>query len=271
MKPKRIPVPKTAPPTSGEVCRLTYSNCRPDEDPQLYKDRDSVAFSEVASAFFELGYEYRTTVYLYPNDERRLTEFPEFQPSDLLVMTTRPPLKDQGSMASPHRKIIHAANTKLEAVLFEEFFKYFKWCTRQHVELTEHGAGCLRPAERQKWQHVKLYEYYIQNKTYCVAEVQKHFIGPEEKSPDPTHHSSIAFFLRTNRVPGINCDFVASFGMDAYSTLIWNRLIRIRFAEWLVSPRFVVAELIYKNPLPPRPLTPEFNDHGEFVEVRLLT
>jgi hypothetical protein len=32
-----------------------------------------------------------------------------------------------------------------------------------------------------------------------------------------------------------------------------------------------MAELIFKKPLPPRPISPEFNDTGDYVEVRLLT
>ena len=59
--------------------------------------------------------------------------------------------------------------------------------------------------------------------------------------------------------------------MDAYSTLIWNRMVRARFSSWLASPRFVMAELVYKKHLPAHPITPEFNDDGEYVDVNILT
>jgi hypothetical protein len=262
---------KASPSNPGHVHRLTYANVGPDDEAALFKDRDALAYCEILAALNDIGFKYGTTVYLYPDDDKKLTEFPAFQPSDILVMTTRPPLMDKGHEASPLRKIIPPSNSELEAVLFDELFKYFKWCTRRHVELTDHGAGCLRAEERQKWQKVKLYEYFIAESTFSAAEVQKHYVGPAEVPPEPTHHSSIAFFLRANRLPGINCDFVASFGMNAYSTLIWNRMIRTRFTEWLASPRFMVAELIYKSPLPPRPLTPEFNDNGDYVDIHLLT
>ncbi len=77
--------------------------------------------------------------------------------------------------------------------------------------------------------------------------------------------------MRINQVPGVNSDCIASFGIDAYSTLIWNRLVRQRFAHLLTSPCFVMAELVFNKPIPLRPLTPEFVDDGDIVDVRLLT
>jgi hypothetical protein len=274
MKAKHSSVKAATLPPPGDVYRLTYSNAGPDDAPQLFKDRDALAFCELAAALAGIGYRYGTTIFLYPGDERKLAEFPKFRPSDVLVMTTRPPIHDEGGLIPPRRKVIRAANpeeSELQAILFGELLKYFAYSTRKHMELAAHSLQCLRPAERQKWQHVELYKYYIPTKTHSAAEVLRHFVGPEAFPPDPTRHSSIAFFLRLNQVRGINCDFVASFGMDAYSTLIWNRMIRMRHADWLASPRFVAAELIYKTPIPPRPLTPEFNDNGDYVDIHLLT
>src|SRR5258708_3227122 len=94
----------------------------------------------------------------------------------------------------------------------------------------------------------------------CGAKIMRHYFGPEPVKPKANRCSSIAFFLRTNHVPKLNCAFIASFGMDGYRTLIWNRIIRNKFPNWLSSPRFVMAELIFKdpvNPIPLKPLTPE--------------
>lgn len=262
---KPAPTSPTSPPPAarGRVFRLTYSNVRPEDHPELFKCRDGVAGFELAAALFEAGYRYGTTVYLYPDDDRKLTDFPAFQPSDILVLTTRPPLHDQAALI-PSRKVIHAAKTELEAVLFAALGEYFEFCTRKHMVLTKRGADCLRVEQPQKWAHVELYEY-------CGAEILKHHVGPEVLKRLENRRSSIAFFFRANRLPRINCDFVASFGMDGFGTLIWNRIIRTRFPEWLTSPRFVMAELIYKQPFPDKPITPEFVDSGQYVEVRLLT
>jgi hypothetical protein len=251
-------------PARGRVYRLTYSNSRLDDDPKLFQCRDAMAYSELNAALVTLGYEYATAVHLYPEDERRLNEFPAFKPADMIVLTTRPPLHDQVGIIPQHRKVIRAAKTELETVLFGVLAQHLEFCSRKHVELTKHAVGCLRVEQPAKWGHVEFYEY-------SGAEIQKFFIGPEPLKPPVDRHSSVAFFLRANQIPTIGCDFVASFGMDGYGTLIWNRIIRQRYPEWLASPRFVMAELIYKKPLPPKPISPEFVDDGEHVEVRLLT
>ena len=264
MKPNKTPGSEPKPNARPRYWRLTYSNARPDDEPKLFKDRDAMAFCELTALMPQMGYDYATTVHLYPDDERTLKEFPRFGPSDLLVLTTRPPLHDKVGIIPPHRKVIHGAKTELEAMLFKVMSQYLEYCTRKHVELSQFGASCLKVTEPEKWKHVELYEY-------SGAEILKHFVGPEPVRPDEKHRSSIAFFLRANQISGINCDFIASFGMDGNGTLMWNRLIRTRYPEWLVSPHFVMAELIYKKPLPPRPLTPEFVDDGDCFEVRLLT
>lgn len=262
------PVPPTTkvPPPSLRNCyyRLTYSNSRADEDPQLFKGRDGIAFLELAAGLPALGYDFGTTIYLYPDDERKLTAFPAFRPSDLLVLPTRPPLHDKVGVFPRRRKVIHETKTELEAALFGVLAKYFEFCSRKHVILSKYGASRIRVKDPQKWAHIEVYEY-------CGAEIYRHYIGPEPVRPDAPHKSTIAFFLRANDVPGLSCDFIASFGMDGYGTLIWNRIIRQQHPEWLAQPGFVMAELIFKKRIPEAPLTPGFVDDGACVEVRLLT
>jgi hypothetical protein len=127
--------------------RLTYSNTRPAEDPKLFQARDGVACTELTAPLPALGYTFGTTIHFYPDDKRRLTDFPAF------------------------------------------------------------GLG----------------------------------------------------------------DLLASFGMDGYSTLIWNRLVRLRYPDLLTKPGFVMAEIIFKQPIPARPLTPEFATDPAYIDVHLLT
>ena len=248
----------------GRYFRLTYSNVPPDDDPKLFKGRDGIAFCELTAVLPAMGYEFGTTIHLYPDDERPLAAFPAFRPSDLLVLPTRPPLHDKVGIIPPRRKIIYAAKTELEAALFKVLARYFEFCTRKRVKLSKHGASRLRVSDAQNWEHVEVYEY-------CGAEIQKYYVGPEPVRPGVKLKSTIAFFLRVDRVPGLNCGFAASFGMDGYGTLIWNRFVRRAHPEWLAQPGFVMAELIFRKPIPDKPLTPEFADDGAHVEVRLLT
>ncbi|MBE7501331.1 MAG: hypothetical protein HS113_13700 [Verrucomicrobiales bacterium] len=262
MKPKTGRTPGGELPR-GRVFRLTYSNARPDDDPKLFRCRDAMAFCELAAALPRERYDYGTTIHFYPDDDRGLVDFPPFEPADVLVLTTRPPLHDKNSLIPP-RRVIHATKTELEAVLFEELGKYFAFCSRKFVDLTPHAVACLKVAEPQKWASLELFEY-------GGANIQRHHVGHAGLRPQANHDSTIVFFLRANHLPKIQCDFVASFGMDGYATLIWNRLIRHRFPEWLDGPRFVMAELVYRKPIPVKPLTPAFADDPDAVEVRVLT
>jgi len=261
---KASPTQNTPAPTPRRAFRLTYSNTPPDDEPKLFQCRDSMAFCELHAALARLGYDFATSIYLYPDDERDLVAFPAFQPTDILVLTTRPPLNPKDAVVTPGRKVIRAANSAFEELLFQPLTQYFEHCTRKYVQLTKHGIDCLRIEQPKKWGCIEFYEY-------GDARIRLHHVGPETIKPEPGRHSTIAFFVRVNGLPGINCDSIVSFGMNGYGTLIWNRIIRTRYAAWVASPRFVMAELIFKKPMPEKPLTPVFADDDSFVEVRLLT
>lgn len=263
MKPKKTKQVADCPEPAGRVFRLTYANVRPDDDPKLFQCRDAMAFCELNAAFARLGHDYATSIYFYPDDDRGLDVLPKFQPTDTLVLTTRPPLHDRRGVIRPRKKIF-SANTDLEDVLFDTLGVYIEYCTRKHVQLTKHGTSLLTVKDPDQWTHIEVYEY-------CGAWIQRHFHGPEAIKPPTNRHSTIAFFLRADGLPKIDCNFVASFGMDGYGTLIWNRYIRRHHPDWLTSPRFVMAELVYRKDIPEKPITPEFADDPSFVEVRLLT
>ena len=90
--PKSSAVGVQCPRPVGRTFRLTYSNGRPDDDAKLFRCRDAMAFCELNAELSRVGYDYATTIYLYPDDDRPLSDFPALQASDLLVLTTRPPL-----------------------------------------------------------------------------------------------------------------------------------------------------------------------------------
>jgi hypothetical protein len=89
--------------------------------------------------------------------------------------------------------------------------------------------------------------------------------------------STVAFIVRVNSLGGVDkthgvpCGLLACFGMDGYSTLIWNHIVRQNPARWITKPGFVMVELIFKRPVPRRPLTPEFASDPTNIEVRQLT
>ena len=52
---------------------------------------------------------------------------------------------------------------------------------------------------------------------------------------------------------------LASFGMGGRETLIWKRIIRTRFPEWVSRNAFIVAEMNL-NTIPANPMTLESVD-----------
>jgi hypothetical protein len=77
---------------------------------------------------------------------------------------------------------------------------------------------------------------------------------------------AIGFFLRTPSIPVYGCGLLACFGMGGWETLIWNRIVRTRYAEWVNTPLFVVGQFDMKG-LPARPHTLDFVDK---IKVELL-
>ncbi len=52
---------------------------------------------------------------------------------------------------------------------------------------------------------------------------------------------------------------LACFGMGGWETLIWNRIVRTRYSDWVSRPRFVVGQFDLKG-LPDNPPTLAFAD-----------
>ena len=79
------------------------------------------------------------------------------------------------------------------------------------------------------------------------------------KSVSKDANISLGFFLRTNAIPEYGCGLLASFGMGGRETLIWNRIVRTRFPEWVSRNAFIVAEMNLTT-IPANPMTLEFVD-----------
>ena len=260
-----------------QMFRVTYANADKDETPKIYRCRDGMACDEISAALARQGYVYGTAIYFYPHDRRRSAEYPSIPPADLLVLPTRPPLDDPEGRGDPKRigprKIIQRNDTDLEKSIFKAVRKFIKFGTRKRIQLTTRAKQLLRPEIRHKMGYLEFYENRGTGHEYFGAQIQWHFVGPghEPLKPDDTRPSTVVFLIRSNQIPGAGCDLLVSFGMDGYSTLIWNRILRMRHPEWLGNEGFLMAELVFKKPVPEKAITPEFADDPEMVEVRLLT
>ena len=79
------------------------------------------------------------------------------------------------------------------------------------------------------------------------------------KRPRRDSEIAIGFFLRTPSIPVYGCGLLACFGMGGWETLIWNRIVRTRYPEWVSRPLFVVGQFDLKG-LPENPPTLDFAD-----------
>lgn len=93
-----------------------------------------------------------------------------------------------------------------------------------------------------------------------LAHIQKHLALPKKEQRGT--NSTVVFLFRADSLPSVDgtprlpCALLASFGMDGYSTLIWNTIVRLKYPHLITQPGFVMDKLIFKQPIPDSPLTP---------------
>jgi len=260
-------------PLSRRHFHLTYSSAAPDDIHKLFKVRDGAAFNELAATLAGLGYQYGTTIHFYPNDKRPLKDLPALRATDLLVLTTRPPLTDREAVHKP-RRIILSSENDLEKLIFKQLFHHISYCTRRHIHLAPAARDRLA-AEPQKWESLEFYENSGATHPLGVSIIKKHLGLPKKQQAGA--NSTVAFLFRADSLPGIEktpglpCGLLASFGMDGYSTLIWNTIVRHKYPHFVAKAGFVMAELVFKKDFPENPLTPEFALDPDFVKVNILT
>lgn len=260
-----------------QLHRITYANVEKDEAARLYRCRDGMAFCELFAALAPEGFQYGTTWYFYPGDQSSSGEFPPCQAGDAIVLPTRPPLDDPSDRKDPERwgprKIILRAGSAHEQAIFKAVRRFIKYGTRKRVQLTARAKALLRPEHRARMAFVEFYENRGNGHEYSGAQIQRHFVGRghEPVKPGSSRPSTIGFLIRVGPLPGLAGELIVSFGMDGYSTLIWNRILRTRHPEWLQNRGFLMAELVFRQPVPDSPVTVEFADDPARIEVRLLT
>jgi hypothetical protein len=231
--------------------RFAYaSRLRKGEEPLPFKIRDGAAFSEVSAPLPKLGYEYGELIFNPPfrrGKDRPLGKehFRFIKREDLIVLTTRPPMDDK---RQGDKKQMPQSRTHLEKMIFKACRKYFRVCARSHVELTRAVGVRCKKADFGFHQHRSA-------RLKCYSR-----LGELRFTDVPRNtHTMIAFLLRTKSIPEYGCDLLVSFGMGGWETLIWNRIVRTQYPQWLTRPVFVVAELDMRK-IPARTRTLDFVD-----------
>jgi hypothetical protein len=236
---------------------FSYSLHQSRSEPLLHALRDGDAFAELEAVLLKDDYDYHGLILNFPSPDLKI-EHPSFLPSDLVVLTTRPPSLDE--MGKKH---MTPSGEELERPILNVVDQYFKQHSRSHVKLSSEMAARLEKPDRGEIEFRQHHgAHYLR---YRMPYVRKRDQSRWQK-PDKTTTITAAFVLFTNLWNGGPL-FLNAFGMDGPTTLIWCYLLRTRFSELLKPHRFVMAELT-TDPFPRRPQSLAFADDWK-VEILL--
>jgi hypothetical protein len=244
--------------------RAAYSNPNGDQKrPRLHQIRDGAAFCELSASLVKAGFEYATVVHFYPGHRVGPSAFNFIRSGDLVVLTTRPPIDDYLGDARNHhadrdRRLIQRSGHQLEEAIFSSLKpSCFSWVSRYCVELSPEMAGGL-PEERRNMANLEFHKYgngRIQQSSF-LGGPHAHY----RRVPKPRQHA-VGYFAHLPKIKGFPCGLILSFSMGGYENLLWNRIVRLKFKEWLTKPVFAVVELELPEE-PSQPLTPELADRA---------
>jgi hypothetical protein len=172
-------------------------------------------------------------------------------PSDLLVLTTRPPLDDK--QYKDKKKVIPSRSWFETKMVFPAMRDIFRWCSRLEVDLTEKAAGALR----EKFKNRAFLAFHIDAAASYASSTAHEKC---EKQEPWDRMTTAAYLVHTRQLWPRGPELLAAFGMGGTVGLVWAYLLRKRFPHLLQGSRFVMAEIVRNGPLPPRPLTLEFAD-----------
>jgi hypothetical protein len=224
--------------------------------PHLHELRDGDAFAELAVKLVANGYQYGGLLLNYQGVDLSL-ETTGVRASDVIVLTTRPPLDDD---PETHRLFIEKTGTDLERVILATISRYFEKCSRARIVLKEELSSQLKQANRGDI-------IFTQYGPACYSELRSRSLKGK-RHPNPAYkgpNKTAAFFVRTRigeRGPGL----IAAFSIDGPQTLVWCHLLRTRFSHLLTSDRFVMAEMSASD-FPAKPIDLSF---ARNLEVELL-
>jgi len=228
------------------------------EDRSLWPHqvRDGDAFAELSPVLLARGWNYGGIVFNYPADTEgdRSKDFSAtIGDSDLLVLTTRPPLSDRPLR---EKKVVTPSGTWLEERIFDALRSYFSHCSRAEVALQSRLASQL-PRD---YSNRAILNFYISTEAAYKMAISYKEAGPYAHWNENTTASYLTY---TDALWKGGPRLLAVFCMSGTMGLIWAYLVRTRFPELLDGPRVVVAEMKRQGPLPRSPLDLSFADQWE--------
>ena len=178
---------------------------------------------------------------------------------DLIVLTsspsaTRPPIDDFDQGGEKDWRRIERSDDDLEKAIFNELRQYFDFISRYSTVLSKAGSS-LPPKDST---HLATINFSVKgNATIASMEIDRG--GRPHKLGAPKDFNSVGFFLHLPKITGYPCGAIVSFSMGGYENLLWNRIVRLRYQDWLKRPVFAFA-LLNLPAEPLQPLTPMLAD-----------
>jgi hypothetical protein len=239
---------KTDPPSHQRFFRFSYLRPYSAGLPHIHELRDGDAFAELAVVLAAAGLEYGGLVLNYLGAPLSL-DSAKIGPSDLIILTTRPPLDDDREL---HRLFIERTDSELEKMILAALRRFFRICSRPRIMLTEEFASQLKQKNRGNI----VFRVHGPGPA-CYSELRVPYSNAKQSKPvykGPA--KTAAYFIRT-RIGDDGPTLMAAFSLDGPETLTWCYLLRTAFPKLLTSDRFVMAEITFSS-FPERPNTLSF-------------
>jgi hypothetical protein len=221
--------------------------------PQIHELRDGHAFAELAMLLRTNECHYGGLLLNYPVPVPHV-KTPDLTSTDLLVLTTRPPLNDDELDSRPIRR----SGTPLERIVLETVRQAFRICRRSYVMLSEEMARRLPDPYRNRGEM----EFTL-NGPACYKRYRMPYTKKKTEHQwcvDSSESPRTSAFVLFTRMPN-GAMLLNAFSMDGPGTLIWCYLLRSRHPHVIDSPRFVMAEMIPSGSVPERPPSLSFADN----------
>jgi hypothetical protein len=244
------------------IFRFAYHTSKSSDSRfRIHQLRDGDAFVQLSAALYGRGYEYGGLLLNLPSDGP--TEAPQVDvsfltSSDLIVLNTRPPINDQEAEI---KRPVRRSYTSLENDIFKALQqRYFRWCARSRIILSEAIAKQLPPAFKDRADvqfHSSHDGSYLRYRGYNDRLWQR----------PPADEKLTAYYLI--QIPSLwpsGPGLLAVFGMAGTETLAWNYLLRTRFLSWIDSYQFLMAEVSPRR-LPDQPTDLSFADDWQVTPI----
>jgi hypothetical protein len=218
--------------------RFAYPGGRLDRDMYPHHARDAEAALALQPALCARGYQYGGAIYNYPAKQppgKDLIEVDDsfLKPSDLLVMTTRPPLDD---LADGVRRRIPRSYTTLEAKVFTGVRRHLARCSRARVTVSDvHTRASEEVARLGNIQ-------FRQKGGAAVDAVLAQDTGRWQRGREDTP-SAVAYLIWEERAWENGPGLLLSFGMTGADTLAWNTLLGTKYRHLVAAVPFVMAAI----------------------------